>query len=83
MSASRLSVVMPMYNAARFVEAAIDSILAQTMGDFIFYIVDDGSTDASGDIAARKAANTLAQRLERHLGKADKHKHDPKPEKVM
>ncbi len=35
------------------------------------------------DGAARKAANTLAQRLERHLGKADKHKHDPKPEKVM
>ena len=63
MSASRLSVVMPMYNAARFVEAAIDSILAQTMGDFIFYIVDDGSTDASGDIAARKAATDRRIRL--------------------
>ena len=63
MSASRLSVVMPMYNAARFVEAAIDSILAQTMGDFVFYIVDDGSTDASGDIAARKAATDRRIRL--------------------
>ena len=63
MSASRLSVVMPMYNAARFVEAAIDSILAQTMGDFIFYIVDDGSTDLSGDIAARKAATDRRIRL--------------------
>lgn len=56
MPASRLSVIMPMYNAARFVEAAIDSVLAQSMGDFIFYIVDDGSTDGSGEIAARKAA---------------------------
>lgn len=55
MPASRLSVIMPMYNAARFVEAAIDSVLAQSMGDFIFYIVDDGSTDESGEIAARKA----------------------------
>lgn len=35
------------------------------------------------DDAARKAANTLAQRLERHFGKAHKHDHDPRPEKVM
>lgn len=56
MSASRLSVIMPMHNAAPFVGMAIDSILSQTMGDFIFYIVDDGSTDGSGEIAATKAA---------------------------
>ncbi len=35
------------------------------------------------DDAARKAANTMAQRLERVLGKAEKHKHDPRPEKMM
>lgn len=35
------------------------------------------------DAAARKAATTLAQRLERHLGKADRHGHDPRPEKVL
>ena len=35
------------------------------------------------DDAANKAANTLAQRLERHFGKGDKHKHDARPDKVM
>lgn len=35
------------------------------------------------DDAARKAANTLAQRLERHFGKESRHGHDPRPDKVM
>lgn len=56
MPASRLSVIMPMHNAAPFVGAAIDSILSQSMRDFTFYIVDDGSSDGSGAIAAEKAA---------------------------
>lgn len=47
---------MPVYNSRSFVGAAIDSILTQTFGDFIFHIVDDGSTDGSGDIIAEKAA---------------------------
>lgn len=35
------------------------------------------------DDAARKAGNTLAQRLERIFGKEARHKHDPRPDKVM
>ncbi|MEM1194522.1 MAG: HPF/RaiA family ribosome-associated protein [Pseudomonadota bacterium] len=35
------------------------------------------------DDAARKAANTLAERLERHFGKGDKHRHEPRPDKVL
>lgn len=35
------------------------------------------------DAAARKAATTLAQRLERHFGKSEKHKHDKRPDKVI
>jgi len=38
---------------------------------------------AKVDDAARKAGNVLVQRLERHFGKADKHGHDPRPDKVM
>ena len=35
------------------------------------------------DDAARKAATTLAQRLERVFGREAKHKHDARPDKVM
>lgn len=35
------------------------------------------------DDAARKAANTLVQRLERLFGKEARHQHDPRPDKVM
>lgn len=44
-----------------------------------------GVTEHASDVdtAARIAANTLAQRLERVLGKAEKHKHDERPDKVL
>jgi glycosyltransferase involved in cell wall biosynthesis len=42
-----VSLLMPAYNAGRYVGAAIESIQAQTMADFEFVIVDDGSTDST------------------------------------
>ncbi len=42
-----LSVVMPVYNASRFLKEAIESILQQTFTDFEFIIIDDCSTDNS------------------------------------
>ena len=38
---------------------------------------------ATVDDAARNAASTLTQRLERHFGKEAKHGHDPRPEKIL
>lgn len=46
----RLSVVMSVFNAERFLESAIRSILNQTFADFEFLILDDGSTDRSADL---------------------------------
>lgn len=43
----RLSVVMPVYNAEKFLAEAIDSILQQSFSDFEFIIIDDCSTDSS------------------------------------
>lgn len=41
---------MPVYNAGKYLAAAIDSILAQTFTDFEFLIIDDASTDSSVSI---------------------------------
>lgn len=43
--APTFSVVMPAYNAAQTISAAIESVLAQSRGDFELIVVDDGSTD--------------------------------------
>ncbi|MFN7280529.1 MAG: glycosyltransferase, partial [bacterium] len=45
-----VSIVMPVYNTAPFLEEAVQSILHQTFTDFEFIIIDDGSTDESLDI---------------------------------
>ncbi len=45
-----ISVVMPVYNAARTVERAIASVLTQSEPRFEFIVVDDGSTDATRSV---------------------------------
>ena len=42
-----LTVLMPVYNAEKFLAESINSILIQTYSDFEFVILDDGSTDNS------------------------------------
>ena len=42
-----VTVLMPVYNGARYLREAIDSILQQTFQDFEFLIIDDASTDES------------------------------------
>jgi glycosyltransferase involved in cell wall biosynthesis len=49
--APRVSVVMPVYNAARHLDAAMRSALASSLGELELLVVDDGSTDGSLEIA--------------------------------
>jgi glycosyltransferase involved in cell wall biosynthesis len=43
------SVIIPLYNKEKFIEDTMKSILGQTFGDFEILIVNDGSTDNSGE----------------------------------
>jgi glycosyltransferase involved in cell wall biosynthesis len=54
--APRVSVIVPAYNAVAFLEQALDSALAQQFTGFEIVIVNDGSTDATGEIADCYAA---------------------------
>lgn len=54
--AVRVSIVMSVYNGAKYLAEAIGSILAQTFVDFEFLIVDDGSTDNSAGILKEYAS---------------------------
>jgi glycosyltransferase involved in cell wall biosynthesis len=47
-----LSLILPVYNGARYLRESIASVLAQTLGEFELIIWDDGSTDDSRAIAA-------------------------------
>jgi len=58
-----VSVLMPVYNAERYVAQSIESILVQTFADFEFIITDDGSTDGSLKILEAYAAKDKRIRL--------------------
>ncbi len=46
----KVSVVMPAYNVDRYVRRAVQSLQNQTLSDFELLVVDDGSTDRTGDV---------------------------------
>lgn len=70
-SAPAVSVLMTAYNRANYIDAAIESVLAQTFTDFELVIVDDGSTDDTVARARAHAARDFRMRVEvnaRNLG---------------
>jgi radical SAM superfamily enzyme YgiQ (UPF0313 family) len=72
----KVSVIMSVYNGERFLRESIDSILNQTFRDFEFIIINDGSTDRTGEILDSysderiKIFNQSNQGLTKSLNKA-------------
>jgi glycosyltransferase involved in cell wall biosynthesis len=62
-SAPTVSVVMPVYNAERYLHDAVDGILAQTLRDFELVVIDDGSTDSSPAILRNYASHDTRVRV--------------------
>lgn len=55
-TAPAISVIVPVYNTAKYLPECIESILGQTFTDFELIIIDDHSTDSSPAICSRYAA---------------------------
>jgi hypothetical protein len=65
----QVSVVMAAFNAARFVRAAVESLLAQTLEAIEVLVVDDASTDQTADIlGSLKDPRLAVLRSARNLG---------------
>ena len=56
MTAQRLVVGLPVYNGENYLREALDSVLSQSFGDFILFVSDNASTDATPAILAEYAA---------------------------
>lgn len=50
-----VSIVVPIYNVEKYVQACIDSLIAQSYANIEILLIDDGSTDHSGDLCDKAA----------------------------
>src|SRR5581483_11882654 len=60
-----ISVIVPLYNKAAFIERCLDAILNQSFADHEVIVVDDGSTDGSAKQVEQRAARDPRVRLVR------------------
>ena len=58
----KISVVIPAYNAARFLPRCLKSVFAQTLQPEEVIVVDDGSTDSTAEVAEALGARVINRR---------------------
>jgi len=59
LNVSKISIILPTYNRLAFLEEAIRSIASQEFQDWELIVVDDGSTDGTGDYLAQRLKNLV------------------------
>lgn len=65
---SVVSIITPVFNGEKFIDACIDSVQAQTFTDWEMLVVDDGSTDGTYELVRSRAARDPRIRLLVHPG---------------
>ncbi len=63
MKTPEISVIVPVYNAEKYLRRCIDSILAQTFTDFELLLINDGSNDHSGEVCDEYAQKDFRIRV--------------------
>lgn len=58
-----VSIIVPVYNAEKFIREAMDSVLAQTYSDWELLLVEDGSSDGSADVIGKYIAEKAESRI--------------------
>jgi len=55
----KVSIIIPVYNCEGFIEEALQSVMAQTEKDLEIIVVNDGSTDSTGEIVRQMASREM------------------------
>ena len=66
----KVSVIMPVYNTMPYLTQSICAVQSQTLQDWELLVIDDGSTDGSGEEAEQFAAKDPRIRVFHHGAKA-------------
>ena len=68
---ARVTVIMPAYNVAPYIEEAVESVLRQSFSDFELLIIDDGSSDGTHEVISRMSDSRIRKvRNESNIGLA-------------
>ncbi len=63
-----VSVIIPTYNRRAYVQEAIDSVLAQTYTDYEIIVIDDGSTDGTGEALRERYGDKIIYEWQENQG---------------